>query len=245
MQEAAATYLCVLNGEEARHFSSIDRGLTGFKARHNLAIVYDDMGQLDQAEQQWQRVTEEAPGYTPGWRGLGDILLRQGKVVDVERLCERLNGIVPPLGRGSQDGAPFPSANSATPGNATRLADTPNLVNEARILRGKLAAARGDLAGAVTYLREADSTEQDDLEALRVLCRLLFEHGDLAAARLALEELCSRDPDDAAAHHNLGIMHIRRQNRQAAIQSLTRSLELRPNDATTRRQLEDALQLQV
>ena len=74
LRDAEQTYFRVLNGQEERHFSSIDRALTGFKARHNLAIVYDEMGRLDKAEEQWRRIVQEVPSYRAGWHGLADVL---------------------------------------------------------------------------------------------------------------------------------------------------------------------------
>jgi tetratricopeptide (TPR) repeat protein len=79
LREAVQVYLDILQGDEERHFSSVDRGIKGFKARHNLAMVYQDLGDLPSAEEQWRLVVAEMPRYRPGWRGLGDVLLRQTK----------------------------------------------------------------------------------------------------------------------------------------------------------------------
>src|SRR5207302_11162075 len=43
VQEAANTYLDILNNPGERRLSSVERGLRGFKTRHNLAVVYSDM----------------------------------------------------------------------------------------------------------------------------------------------------------------------------------------------------------
>ena len=61
LAEAVQAYRDVLANREAQHFSSIDRGLTGFKARQNLAAVYTDMGDLKRAEEQWRQVTSRCP----------------------------------------------------------------------------------------------------------------------------------------------------------------------------------------
>jgi tetratricopeptide (TPR) repeat protein len=76
--DAEQTYLRVLNGVEERHLTSIDQGLVSYKARHNLAIVYDDMGRQDKAEEQWRLIVKEVPDYRPGWIGLGESLLKIG-----------------------------------------------------------------------------------------------------------------------------------------------------------------------
>ena len=79
----------MLAEREERHFTSIDRGLSGFKARQNLAVVYSDMGDLAQAEREWRTVTQEVPRYRPGWRGLAEVLTRAGRRDDVMAVAER------------------------------------------------------------------------------------------------------------------------------------------------------------
>lgn len=75
-QEAERCYQEVLRGgdRDERHFASVDQGIAGYKARHNLARVYEDMGNFRAAKEQWTRITEEFPDYGPGWRGFGDLL---------------------------------------------------------------------------------------------------------------------------------------------------------------------------
>jgi tetratricopeptide (TPR) repeat protein len=90
LAEARGAYLAALEKREARHFASVDRALTGFKARQNLAVVSGDLGDLAEAERQWREVTREAPGYRPGWRGLGETLVRGGRFAEAQALAERL-----------------------------------------------------------------------------------------------------------------------------------------------------------
>jgi tetratricopeptide (TPR) repeat protein len=92
LEEAAQAYRHLLTTDEESHFKSVVWGLRGFKGRQNLALVYQDLGQWDRAEAEWRRVTEEVPRYRPGWRGLGEVLLRQGKVNEVRALADRLSG---------------------------------------------------------------------------------------------------------------------------------------------------------
>ena len=98
LPDAERSYQRVLTDREEPHFSSIDLGLRTFKARHNLAIVYVDMERLDLAEKEWRRIVAEVPAYHLGWRGLGEVLLRRGKVAEVEELCN----LTPHLGRGAR-----------------------------------------------------------------------------------------------------------------------------------------------
>jgi len=90
--ESARAYQDVLKGGGERHFTSIDRGVTGYKARHNLAVVLTDMGRPDEAEHHWREVVREVPAYRPGWRGLADCLLRLGRHGEADGLADRLAG---------------------------------------------------------------------------------------------------------------------------------------------------------
>src|ERR1700679_1378599 len=94
LDEARRAYLDVLNhhGEE-RHFSSVDRALTGYKTRQNLAVLALDMGDLADAEQHWREVVRAVPFYRHGWRGLSETLLRAGRFAELDSLAENLSSI--------------------------------------------------------------------------------------------------------------------------------------------------------
>jgi len=90
LEEAERAYRELLVLDAERHFSSIDRGITGFKGRHNLAIVLTDLSDLTAAEEQWRAIVHEVPRYRHGWRGLGDNLLRQGHLGEAREVVLRL-----------------------------------------------------------------------------------------------------------------------------------------------------------
>lgn len=90
LKQAEEAYLRVMRDPEPRHFSSVDQGLAGYKARHNLALVYEDMGNFQACAHTWQDVLAEMPDYRPGWRGLAEALLQQGRVAEVRRLVDTL-----------------------------------------------------------------------------------------------------------------------------------------------------------
>lgn len=71
----------------ARRFSSRDIGIEGHKARHNLAIVLMEQGEMRLAEVEWRRALDEAPEFGAALTGLGQLLVRQGKLVTAAALA--------------------------------------------------------------------------------------------------------------------------------------------------------------
>ncbi len=90
LDEAVFAYRNALTQHDERHFSSRDSGITGYKARHNLALVYADKNRHDLAELQWRQVLNEVPGFRPAWRGLGESLIRQQRFTTAKLEFERM-----------------------------------------------------------------------------------------------------------------------------------------------------------
>jgi O-antigen biosynthesis protein len=90
LPEAVEAFQDVLNSGEERHLASVDRALRGFKARQNLAITYEDLGEPRKAEGEWRKVVEEMRYYRPGWRGLGEALLKQNDVTRALAFADEL-----------------------------------------------------------------------------------------------------------------------------------------------------------
>ena len=206
LRDAETAYLQVINDRTDRHLTSIDRNLAGYKARHNLALVYDDMRRLDLAEAQWRQIVQQAPTHVDGWRALVDVLLRAGKLEEVEKICGDLSARNGRLGR------------------------------ESHLLRARLAVARNDLPAAIPLFELADRQDPQNLTALQALCQVLVEGGEFELAEQRLRELTSRAPSDAAAFHNLGIVYYRRGAFSQAAAAFERSVGLRPNAPETRTQ---------
>ncbi|MFO0946232.1 MAG: glycosyltransferase [Planctomycetota bacterium] len=177
LEEAEALYRRVLDDEEERHFTSVDRGLAGHKARHNLARVLEDRGNLAAAESEWRNICQLFPEYLPGWQGLGDVLIRQGKLQEamLEAASWREN----------------PRSFAA-------------FQREGHLLGSKAAVAISNDVEAERLLAVAVRRFPEDPEPLRAWCRYLFEHADPQFALPALSELARREPDDASTYHNLG-----------------------------------------
>lgn len=88
LEAAIHAYQEALLPREAKYFSSVDNGIRGFKARHNLALVLCDAGRFSDAENEWRQVIDEAPRFEPGWTGLVDALIEQNKPDEAKSLVQ-------------------------------------------------------------------------------------------------------------------------------------------------------------
>jgi glycosyltransferase involved in cell wall biosynthesis/tetratricopeptide (TPR) repeat protein len=75
---AKACWSLLLRPQSAEHFASIDTGLCGYKARHNLALVCLEDGNLTEAEAHWRAALAEQPGFALARLGLGEVSRRRG-----------------------------------------------------------------------------------------------------------------------------------------------------------------------
>jgi len=203
LNEARQAYLDALSSTDERHVASVLRGLTGYKAHHNLAMVAAEMGDLAEAERQWREVLHEVPGYRPGWRGLGEILVRGSRFAEAESLAEQLL---------KKDGS---------------------LRIEGLLIKSRTALARQQFTEARDALDRAATERPDDLDTLRARGQFFFEHGAPDEAERALKSLIEHDPHDASAHHNLGTVFLLAQRYDEAVQAYRQALRYRPNHAAT------------
>jgi GT2 family glycosyltransferase/tetratricopeptide (TPR) repeat protein/2-polyprenyl-3-methyl-5-hydroxy-6-metoxy-1,4-benzoquinol methylase len=90
LELAVRMYLELLGDNPERHFTSVDRGIRSFKARFNLALVYEDLGDLAQAEEQCRLAVKEQPGFRAAWHELANLLLRQGRQDEALRMADQL-----------------------------------------------------------------------------------------------------------------------------------------------------------
>jgi len=211
LRQAETAYMAALANDDQPHFASLDRGITGYKTRHNLAVVYTDMGALAKAEELWRRVVKEVPSYREGWQGLIDTLLEQKQLAEAADAVRRI------------------------PVDDTALLAT------AVVLAAKVAEAGGNLSAALEFLERGVANCPDEAAPMEALCRLLFYHGRPDETVRALEELVRRNPGNAAAYHNLGISALRMGHLDKAIGAFQTSLRVRPAAAHTQLSLGEAL----
>ena len=70
LADAVSLYHAVLRPDSDRHFVSVDSGLGGYKARHNLAIVYEELGQYSSAKAEWEAILSTHRHYPPAIVGI-------------------------------------------------------------------------------------------------------------------------------------------------------------------------------
>ncbi len=202
LQEAKVTYSRVINEESERHFTSIDVGISGYKARHNLAVIHDELGKFAEAEAEWRMILQEMPAYTIAWKCLGETLLKSNKFPETEKLI-----------------------------NQMILREETRLAGE--ILRARLAEQMGQSETAKQILQQLATENPKELDAIRELCRLLFDQFSPSEALPALKILTEKDPQDAAAFHNLGTTHLQLKQFSKAIKAYEQSVKIRPGSAET------------
>lgn len=80
------------------YFASVDAGLAGHLARHNLAVALKEQGRLSEAEAEWRAVLAEQTDYLPARIGLAETFLGLGRWDDFAAevaAAERLGAEVP------------------------------------------------------------------------------------------------------------------------------------------------------
>jgi glycosyltransferase involved in cell wall biosynthesis/tetratricopeptide (TPR) repeat protein len=73
---AERAYVTLLANREVGHIDSLDVTMTGFKAHHNLALIYRDMGRLHEAEARFRAALTDNPEFLPSRLGLNEVLQR-------------------------------------------------------------------------------------------------------------------------------------------------------------------------
>jgi glycosyltransferase involved in cell wall biosynthesis len=92
---AEKSYLLLLSEPETGHIDSLDVSLTGYKARHNLALLYQDMQRWNDAEAQWKAAVAEAPRFLPSWLGLAELYLRLRRLEEVRGIAAEIEAWAP------------------------------------------------------------------------------------------------------------------------------------------------------
>jgi len=72
--EAEEAYLSAIQSQSSEYFASVDPAVASYKARHNLALVYRDMGRPDLAEVQLRNAIGQQPDFAPSNQLIHELL---------------------------------------------------------------------------------------------------------------------------------------------------------------------------
>jgi tetratricopeptide (TPR) repeat protein len=88
LDTAEECFRAVIEPKRDRYFCSVDRGILGIKAWHNLAVLYDQRQQFDRAAQAWLRVLDYDHSNRSAWHGLLESFTAGNDAAGLQRLCE-------------------------------------------------------------------------------------------------------------------------------------------------------------
>jgi tetratricopeptide (TPR) repeat protein len=170
--------LRLIRGREEEHFGSVDTGLRGHKARHNLACLYFDTGRPAEAESQWRAALVDDPQFLLAHLGLGELYLRQRNWPALDRSAADLR----------------------TLGPAGEV--------EAECLIGRSFTARDEHAAAREVLESAVARFPQSVSLRAAYSYALLEGGfDTVEAEAALREVLKLDPENGQAKRNLEALY--------------------------------------
>ena len=197
-------YRELLGCETSLYFVSLDSGLRGYKSRHNLAVVLEQMGRFSEAASQWEIITREEPNYSRGWRGLGECLISSGHSDDAVRLANSLVEL-----------------------------DRPEALQaEGNLLHARIFESHSLKDRAIDSARKAIAISRDkDILSLASNLAINLDRAEVAASWL--RDLTELDPMDASAWHNYATAQCRLGHFEESIEAYQRSLQIRPNSLST------------
>jgi tetratricopeptide (TPR) repeat protein len=162
---------------EGPHIESTDTGLAGYKARHNLAVLYLEQGRHAEAEAEWRRVAAEQPGFLAARAALAELFLGQGRWAELEREVAGLEGL-------GGDG-----------------------VREAAVVRARAHLGRKEFTAARGLLESAVARWPGEIGPRLLLSHALLQEGrDWEAAEKALRDVLALDPAHREAARNLALL---------------------------------------
>ncbi len=88
---AEATLVRLLSTPRVTSLVNGDDRARGYKARHNLAVIFEETGRTAEAEAQWRAAVIENPQFTAGWLRLGELYLKQRRWDELEESASGLS----------------------------------------------------------------------------------------------------------------------------------------------------------
>jgi tetratricopeptide (TPR) repeat protein len=241
LDEAKRAYSAVLTSAEERHFSSVDRGLTGFMVHQNMAVTATKMGDLAEAEREWREVVRAAPHYRTGWRGLGETLIGAGRLAEADALADELVKDAPMWLEGillksriAIAGGDMGRARTALESAATQNPDDLEVLRS----RSQFFFEYGQPAEAESALKALAARDPNDASAHHNLGTILLRSARYDEAVRAYRQSLGLRSSCAATYLNLGSALKESGRIEEAVAAWEQTLRLAPSDPTARRELE-------
>ncbi len=217
------------------------RGIDSFEAHYYAARALVGLKRWREAATHYEGALQKLPAYTAAYIGLAEVHLADGKpnlaleavrrglkvAPDDPRLIEREGDVA----RRMDD----PVAAVRAYERVAQLAPKDALV---RVKLGELYRDLGRAADAARLLREAVQLDPGTASYWNSLGMILAGNGDLAAGEQAFREANTRDGTNAQYAFNLGLALARQNKRAEAETAFRRALEIDPQFAPARQQLE-------
>jgi tetratricopeptide (TPR) repeat protein len=89
-------YLRLFNTRESGHVDSLDYTMCTYKAHFNLALSYEMLNRVPEAEVQLRQALGYNQNFVPAWYALGEHFLRQRRFDDAADIVRRLETLSPP-----------------------------------------------------------------------------------------------------------------------------------------------------
>jgi GT2 family glycosyltransferase/tetratricopeptide (TPR) repeat protein/2-polyprenyl-3-methyl-5-hydroxy-6-metoxy-1,4-benzoquinol methylase len=240
LDEAKQAYRDVLRNGEERHFASVDRALTGFKAHQNLAVIARDQGDLVDAAREWREVVLAAPQYRVGWRGLGDTLVCAGHFAEAEALANELLSNTPVCLEGlllrSRIGIARGNLADARTALDQALTEKPDDLEVLRC-RCQFLFEHGEPDEAERALKALIDRDGEDAAAHHNLGTLLLRTGRYDEAAQAFRQSLRFRSSESSTYLNLGYALKESGRLQEAVKAWEQALRLSPSDPAARQEM--------
>jgi len=210
----------------------------------NLGLVYAEQGNWQYAFDAYGRALSLSPNYPTAHLNLGLALSATGKPKEAAAHLQRAleldpgnantaNALGVALSRLDQlDAAEnaYAAALRVAPGHTGALCNL-----------GELSERQGELARAESFYGQAVRGRGDCAPGRRFFGRRLLAQGNPADAALQFEKLVALQPGSADAHSDLGVAYVKRGRIKAAQEQWIQALEIDPDHASARKNLEVSL----
>ena len=215
------------------------------QAHFNLAIALEDKGRLDEATKEYRAAVSAKGAYPEASSALAKLLLRMGKTADAESEVKAALRANPDLADAHYTLARILRSAHRDREAAVEFAEVKELnerqsngVQSSQMSnKGLELAAKGDLTGAASVLREAIALKPDYGVPHYNLGLVLADNGETAAAEQELTKAISLLPGQAKPWFELGRVLRRAKNDVGAWEVIAWAAHMAPSDSAIQSEL--------